>query len=178
MDRGGALPRTRCRRELVSEGAGEKREPPDKYAGDARLVSSDDDLGHTSPLPRVPGPHQTKHRLLRAQQWSPSKHCSFKKENRKHVALLIGSRRLLSPLSVSVQSAKAYKLSMPRNRFNCIHHFRNVVTTSAGQPSCRECGLTPTAEELESLQPLLDWDKARQRANLATGRQFSPRRTK
>lgn len=67
---------------------------------------------------------------------------------------------------------------MPKSHFTCIHHFRNVVTTSAGNPTCRECGLGPTDAESENLQALQDWDKARLRASLTASRKLSQRRGK
>jgi hypothetical protein len=51
---------------------------------------------------------------------------------------------------------------MIRDRFVCVHHFRNVVTTSAGTPTCRECGREPTADEQAAgIKTLIDWEEAR-----------------
>lgn len=55
---------------------------------------------------------------------------------------------------------------MVKNRFVCVHHFRNVVTNSVGDPTCRECGRSPTEAELESVQTLIDWEEARLRRTL------------
>lgn len=51
---------------------------------------------------------------------------------------------------------------MLRDRFACVHHFQNVVTNSAGTPTCRECGRGPTdAEQAAGIKALVDWEQAR-----------------
>jgi len=67
---------------------------------------------------------------------------------------------------------------MTKKLFVCVNHFRNVVTTSGGNPTCRECGLVATVAEAESLQTLIDWEKARLRAGSAANRDSSARRGK